>query len=115
MVDSIRTFPTADSPRFSFGECSRGSILSSKQVLSHSREQDDMDRVLHALADASRRVSVERPSKGPASVGELAAAPGAVAAGGDPAHPGARGEWPRPLEEGRPGANLSHGGRGAAA
>src|SRR3954453_22249190 len=72
MVGSIRTFPTADSPCFSFGECSRGSILSSKQVLSHSREQDDMDRVLHALADASRRVTVERLSKGPASVGELA-------------------------------------------
>jgi DNA-binding transcriptional ArsR family regulator len=31
-----------------------------------------MDRVLHALADPSRRVIVERLSKGPASVSELA-------------------------------------------
>jgi len=31
-----------------------------------------MDRLLHALADPSRRVIVERLSKGPASVSELA-------------------------------------------
>jgi DNA-binding transcriptional ArsR family regulator len=35
-------------------------------------EQDEMDRILHALADPSRRVIVERLSKGPASVSELA-------------------------------------------
>jgi DNA-binding transcriptional ArsR family regulator len=31
-----------------------------------------MDRILHALADPSRRVMVERLSNGPASVSELA-------------------------------------------
>jgi DNA-binding transcriptional ArsR family regulator len=41
-------------------------------MLSHSPEQDEMDRVLHALADPSRRVIVERLSNGPASVSELA-------------------------------------------
>jgi DNA-binding transcriptional ArsR family regulator len=49
---------------------SRQSIL--KHVLSYSPEQDEMDRVLHALADPSRRVIVERLSSGPASVSELA-------------------------------------------
>jgi DNA-binding transcriptional ArsR family regulator len=41
-------------------------------VLSYSPEQDQMDRVLRALADPSRRVIVERLSNGPASVSELA-------------------------------------------
>ena len=36
------------------------------------RSRDDIDRVFHALADPSRRVIVERLSRGPASVSELA-------------------------------------------
>src|ERR1700729_1183274 len=32
----------------------------------------DLDRVFHALADPGRRLMVERPSQGPASVSELA-------------------------------------------
>jgi DNA-binding transcriptional ArsR family regulator len=39
----------------------------------HSRgEREHVDRVLHALADPSRRAIVERLSSGPASVSELA-------------------------------------------
>jgi DNA-binding transcriptional ArsR family regulator len=36
------------------------------------RSRSEVDRVLHALADPSRRVIVERLSRGPASVSELA-------------------------------------------
>jgi DNA-binding transcriptional ArsR family regulator len=36
------------------------------------RSRGDVDRVLHALADPSRRVIIERLSRGPASVSELA-------------------------------------------
>ena len=35
-------------------------------------QRDDLDLVLHALADPSRRTIVERLSRGPASVSELA-------------------------------------------
>src|ERR671937_3306773 len=34
--------------------------------------REDVDRVFHALADPSRRIIVERLSRGPASVSELA-------------------------------------------
>ena len=34
--------------------------------------QEDVDRIFHALADPNRRVIVERLSRGPASVSELA-------------------------------------------
>ena len=40
-----------------------------KQVLDHA---DPLDQVFHALADPSRRAMVERLSRGPASVSELA-------------------------------------------
>jgi DNA-binding transcriptional ArsR family regulator len=36
------------------------------------RSRGEVDRVLHALADPSRRVIIERLSNGPASVSELA-------------------------------------------
>jgi DNA-binding transcriptional ArsR family regulator len=36
------------------------------------KQPDELDTVLHALADASRRRIVERLSRGPASVSELA-------------------------------------------
>ena len=36
------------------------------------KQRDDLDLVLHALADPSRRTIVERLSRGPASVSELA-------------------------------------------
>jgi DNA-binding transcriptional ArsR family regulator len=36
------------------------------------RPRGEVDRVFHALADPSRRIIVERLSRGPASVGELA-------------------------------------------
>jgi DNA-binding transcriptional ArsR family regulator len=36
------------------------------------RSRGEIDRVFHALADPSRRVIVERLSRGPASVSELA-------------------------------------------
>jgi DNA-binding transcriptional ArsR family regulator len=39
---------------------------------SSRREREPVDRVLHALADPNRRVIVERLSRGPASVSELA-------------------------------------------
>ena len=41
-----------------------------KRVLNHS---DTLDHVFHALADPTRRGMVERLSRGPASVSELAA------------------------------------------
>jgi DNA-binding transcriptional ArsR family regulator len=40
-----------------------------KEMLNHS---PDLDRVFHALSDASRRCMVERLSKGPTTVSELA-------------------------------------------
>src|SRR5689334_12619425 len=40
-------------------------------MLKH-RSRGEVDRVLHALADPSRRVIIERLSNGPASVSELA-------------------------------------------
>ncbi|MDX6669491.1 MAG: hypothetical protein QOK04_2871 [Solirubrobacteraceae bacterium] len=39
---------------------------------SSTRTREPVDRVLHALADPNRRVIVERLSRGPASVSELA-------------------------------------------
>src|SRR4051794_31116332 len=47
-----------------------GSIV--KQMLKYRSGGESMDRVFHALADPSRRVIVERLSRGPASVSELA-------------------------------------------
>ena len=41
-------------------------------MLKHRPRAEDIDRVFHALADPSRRVIVERLSRGPASVSELA-------------------------------------------
>jgi len=41
-------------------------------MLNQSPEQAREDRVFHALADRSRRVIVERLSRGPATVSELA-------------------------------------------
>jgi DNA-binding transcriptional ArsR family regulator len=41
-------------------------------MLYQRSERDRVDRVFHALADPSRRVIVERLSRGPASVSELA-------------------------------------------
>jgi DNA-binding transcriptional ArsR family regulator len=41
-------------------------------VLNHPVEREAIDDVLHALADPTRRVIVERLSRGPASVSELA-------------------------------------------
>src|SRR3954468_5740237 len=41
-------------------------------MLKHRSRGESMDRVFHALADPSRRVIVERLSRGPASVTELA-------------------------------------------
>jgi DNA-binding transcriptional ArsR family regulator len=38
----------------------------------HGTKREPVDRVFHALADPSRRVLVERLSRGPASVSELA-------------------------------------------
>lgn len=38
----------------------------------HRYPREDVDRVFHALADPSRRLMVERLSRGPASVSELA-------------------------------------------
>jgi DNA-binding transcriptional ArsR family regulator len=40
-------------------------------MLKH-RRRDEIDHVFHALADPSRRVIVERLSRGPASVSDLA-------------------------------------------
>jgi DNA-binding transcriptional ArsR family regulator len=41
-------------------------------MLKYRSRDEDLDRVLHALADPSRRVMVERLSRGPASVSDLA-------------------------------------------
>src|ERR687887_2183008 len=41
-------------------------------MLKHRPGSESIDRVFHALADPSRRVIVERLSRGPASVSELA-------------------------------------------
>jgi DNA-binding transcriptional ArsR family regulator len=41
-------------------------------MLHRSGEREDVDRLFHALADPSRRSIVERLSRGPASVSELA-------------------------------------------
>ena len=41
-------------------------------MLKYQAGGESMDRVFHALADPSRRVIVERLSRGPASVSELA-------------------------------------------
>ena len=41
-------------------------------MLKYQSGGESMDRVFHALADPSRRVIVERLSRGPASVSELA-------------------------------------------
>jgi DNA-binding transcriptional ArsR family regulator len=41
-------------------------------MLKHRSDGKSIDRVFHALADPSRRVIVERLSRGPASVSELA-------------------------------------------
>ena len=41
-------------------------------MLNSPPERQDVDRVFHALADPNRRVIVERLSRGPASVSELA-------------------------------------------
>jgi DNA-binding transcriptional ArsR family regulator len=41
-------------------------------MLNQAPERDHVDRVFHALADSSRRGMVERLSRGPASVSELA-------------------------------------------
>src|SRR5919197_1605420 len=41
-------------------------------MLKHHSGSESVDRVFHALADPSRRVIVERLSRGPASVSELA-------------------------------------------
>jgi len=41
-------------------------------MLKHRSGGESIDRVFHALADPSRRVIVERLSRGPASVSELA-------------------------------------------
>jgi DNA-binding transcriptional ArsR family regulator len=38
----------------------------------HAGRQDQVDRLFHALADPNRRAMVERLSRGPASVSELA-------------------------------------------
>jgi DNA-binding transcriptional ArsR family regulator len=43
-----------------------------KEMLKRRRGREDVDRVFHALADPNRRVIVERLSRGPASVSELA-------------------------------------------
>ncbi len=40
-----------------------------KQML---EQRSPLDRVFHALSDPSRRAMIERPSRGPASVSELA-------------------------------------------
>lgn len=44
-------------------------VITLKQMLNQSAS---LDRLFHALADPSRRVMVERLSRGPASVSELA-------------------------------------------
>jgi DNA-binding transcriptional ArsR family regulator len=41
-------------------------------MLYHHAKRDRVDRVFHALADPSRRVILERLSRGPASVSQLA-------------------------------------------
>src|SRR3954451_13441896 len=41
-------------------------------MLKHRPRDEDIDRVFNALADPSRRVIVERLSRGPATVSELA-------------------------------------------
>src|SRR5918997_5780091 len=41
-------------------------------MLNRRPGRDDVDRVFHALADPNRRVIVERLSRGPATVSELA-------------------------------------------
>jgi DNA-binding transcriptional ArsR family regulator len=41
-------------------------------MLKYRSDSDNIDRVFHALADPSRRVIVERLSRGPATVSELA-------------------------------------------
>ncbi|HEY2654317.1 MAG TPA: metalloregulator ArsR/SmtB family transcription factor [Solirubrobacteraceae bacterium] len=41
-------------------------------MLHHRAEPEPVDRVFHALADANRRGIVERLSRGPATVSELA-------------------------------------------
>jgi len=41
-------------------------------MLHQRSEREPVDRVFHALADPSRRVIIERLSRGPASVSELA-------------------------------------------
>lgn len=41
-------------------------------ILKHMLNQSELDKVFHALSDASRRAVVERLVRGPASVGTLA-------------------------------------------
>src|SRR5215210_5137179 len=43
-----------------------------KEMLKGGSRRESVDRVFHALADPNRRVIVERLSRGPASVSELA-------------------------------------------
>jgi DNA-binding transcriptional ArsR family regulator len=43
-----------------------------KEMLKRGPRRESVDRVFHALADPNRRVIVERLSRGPASVSELA-------------------------------------------
>ncbi len=57
-------------PDWGGGKHSAASIL--KRMLNRRRGREGVDRVFHALADPNRRVIVERLSRGPASVSELA-------------------------------------------
>jgi Helix-turn-helix domain len=47
-------------------------------MLYRRSEREPVDRVFHALADPNRRVIVERLSRGPATVSELAQLPAVV-------------------------------------
>jgi DNA-binding transcriptional ArsR family regulator len=43
-----------------------------RQAVARRSDEDDLDRVFHALADRTRRAIVRRLAEGPASVSELA-------------------------------------------
>jgi DNA-binding transcriptional ArsR family regulator len=56
----------------------RPSVIKVKRMLKH--EAEAADRVFHALADANRRAVIERLTRGPATVSELAALLGVTVA-----------------------------------
>jgi NADP-dependent 3-hydroxy acid dehydrogenase YdfG/uncharacterized protein YndB with AHSA1/START domain len=80
------------------------SAVKVKCMLKH--EAGAADRVFHALADANRRAVVERLTRGPATVSELAGLLGVTLAATGPAPAGAAGQRAGALGEGRPGPHL---------